>query len=141
VTALVDVARRFYDALAAADTGRALALAHRDVELHIPTAPRGVPPVVTGHDGLPGMISNISRTWTDLRVEVTEAHAYSDDPNRGVAEADVAATNRDGSLYRNHYIVLVSVVDGLVHRWVEYYDPRPMVVAIDALRAQARAGR
>jgi ketosteroid isomerase-like protein len=136
---LLELAPRFYQALAAADTAAALALAHPELELRIPAAPKGVPSVVTGHDGLAGMISNISRTWTDLSVEVTEVHAYADDPNRGVAEAEVRATNCDGSRYANHYIVLVSVVDGLVHRWVEYYDPAPMVVAIDALRARARA--
>ncbi|HTK62493.1 MAG TPA: nuclear transport factor 2 family protein [Pseudonocardia sp.] len=137
---LVELAPRFYYALAAADIRGALALAHPHLELRIPTAPRGVPSVVTGHEGLAGMISNISRTWSDLEVVVTEVHAYSDDPNRGVAEADVAAVNCDGSRYRNHYIVLVEIADGLIRRWVEYYDPAPMVVAIDALRAQARAG-
>lgn len=137
---LVELAPRFYYALAAADTDGALALAHRDLELQIPTAPRGVPRVVTGHEGLAGMISNISRTWTDLNVEVTEVHAYADDPNRGVAEAEVTATNCDGSRYVNHYIVLVEIADGLIRRWEEYYDPAPMVAAIDALRARARAG-
>jgi hypothetical protein len=136
---LVDLAARFYYALAAADTDVALALAHEDLELRIPTAPRGVPRTITGHAELAGMISNISRTWTDLTVEVTSVNAYEGDPTHGVAEAEVQATNCDGSLYRNHYIVLVETQDGLIRKWVEYYDPQPMVVAIDALRAQARA--
>ena len=88
---LVDLAPRFYSALAAADTDVALALAHEDFELLIPAAPRDVPRTITGRAELAGMISNISRTWTDLTVEVTEVHAYSDGPSRGIAEAQVVA--------------------------------------------------
>lgn len=137
---LVDLAPRFYNALGAADAPTALALAHEDLELRIPAAPKGVPRLVTGRDGLAGMVSNITRTWTDLTIEITDVHAYEGAPGRGVLEADVEATNCDGSRYANHYVVLVEIADGLIRRWTEYYDPAPVVVAIDALRARARAG-
>jgi ketosteroid isomerase-like protein len=136
---LVDLAPRFYNALGDADAEAALALAHEDMEMRIPAAPKGVPRLVTGRDGLAGMISNITRTWSDLSVEITDVHAYADEPNRGILEADVEATNCDGSRYANHYVVLVEILDGLIHRRTEYYDPTPVMGAIDALRAQARA--
>jgi ketosteroid isomerase-like protein len=130
-----ELSRRFLMALAAGDTDAAVALAHPDLELRIPTAPKGVPKLVTGHSGLAAMVSNIDRTWTQVTVEVDRIDAFADDPDRGIAQSRVTATNVDGSRYQNTYIALIELVDGTIRSWTEYYDPEPMVAAINALRA------
>lgn len=135
------LAREFLAALGRADRDAAVALAHQRLELLIPTAPRGVPKVVTGRDGLADMVSDIARTWTEVSVELVRVDTFASDPDRGVAQSRVGATNRDGSRYDNTYVALFEVEDGLIRRWVEYYDPAPMVATIDALRAHVRADR
>ena len=49
------LAREFLAALSRADPEAAAALGHQRLELLIPAAPRGVPKVVTGRDGLVAM--------------------------------------------------------------------------------------
>jgi ketosteroid isomerase-like protein len=138
-----ETVRGFIAALGRADTDGVLAAVAEDFELTIHTAPSGVPRHIAGKDGLAGMVGNISRTWTTLRVPRVEVHALAGDPARVLAEYDVDATNHDGSCYRNGYIGIATLVDGRITRLDEYYDPEPMVRAIDALRAHVKgaAGR
>lgn len=133
-----DVLRRFVEALGRGDEATVLAQVSDEFVLTINTAPRGVPRVVTGKAELAGLVGNIARTWRQLEVARIETHEYADDPNRGIVEYDVVATNLDGSEYRNTYVALGTVADGLITTFREYYDPQPMVVAIDALRAASR---
>lgn len=133
-------ARAFLAALAAGDTEAAAALAHPELELRLPTAPPGVLRSL-GRAELAALAANIGRTWTDVSLAVERVDAFATDPGRGVAQFRVAATNRDGSTYRNDYLAVFEIAGGLVRRWTEYYDPAPMVTALDALRAHARAGR
>ena len=136
---LPQVATRFIGALAEGDLETVLALADPGLELTIATAPRGVPRTVRGPEQLAALVGAIDRTWTQVRLREVQAHAFADDPQRGVVQFLVEASNRDGSPYRNPYVALVRTSGGLIARWTEYYDPAPMVVAIDALRAHARA--
>lgn len=135
-----NLARGFLEALAGGDAEVATALAHPELELRLPTAPRGVPRRI-GRAELAGMVANIGRTWTDVSLRVERVDAFATDPARGVAQFGVTATNRDGGTYRNDYLAVFECADGLVRRWTEYYDPAPMVAALDALRAHVRAGR
>jgi ketosteroid isomerase-like protein len=135
-----ELARRFLSALATGDSAGAVALSHPDLELRIPTAPPGVPKLVTGHAELAALASKIGLTWTGVTLEMDRVDAFATDAARGVAQFRVIATNLDGSHYRNTYISLIELADGLIHRWTEYYDPEPMVAAINALRARVRAG-
>lgn len=133
-----DVLHRFVEALGRGDEATVLAQVSDDFVLTINTAPRGVPRTITGKAELAGLVGNIVRTWTECAVPRIETHAYADDPDRGIAEYDVVATNLDGSEYRNTYVALGTVQDELITTFREYYDPRPMVQAIDALRAASR---
>jgi ketosteroid isomerase-like protein len=138
---LPELARAFLDGLVAADAGAVLAVAAPDLELRIPAAPRGVPRTVTGHDELAGLVAAIDRTWTSVAIDITALDTFAGDPARGVTQFTVRATNQDGTEYRNDYVALGEVAGGRIRRWTEYYDPAPMVAAIDALRAHVRAGR
>jgi ketosteroid isomerase-like protein len=136
---LPEIARRFFTAMGAGDTDAAMALVADDFELHLPAAPRGVPKQINGAAELAGLISNIDKTWSSVQVEIEWADSLAGDPDRGVLRAEVRATNQDGSTYRNTYLVLAETEGGLIRRWTEHYDPGPMVVAIDALRAHLKA--
>ena len=133
-----EVIRRFIDALGRADVDGVLAEVSDTFELAIHTAPKGVPPTVAGKEQLAALVASIELTWTDLRVPVIEVHPLADDPARALAEYDVVATNHDGSEYRNRYVAIGTVTDGLITRFHEYYDPAPMVAAIAALRLRLR---
>lgn len=132
-------AARFFFALGKGDAATALAMITDDFELYLPTAPRGVPKLVSGRDGLTAMVGNIGATFGEIGVRIVFADALASDPDRGVMRTEVTATNRDGSTYRNDYVILVERVDGLIRRWTEYYDPAPMVQTLDALRAHLNA--
>jgi ketosteroid isomerase-like protein len=135
------LATRFVHALAEGDRDTVLALAGPGLELTIATAPRGVPRIVSGPEQLTALVGAVGLTWTKVRLCDVQAHAFADDPTRGVAQFVVEAVNRDGSAYHNPYVALVQTEDALITRWTEYYDPAPMVVALDALRAHTRATR
>lgn len=136
---LPEQARRFFTALSQGDGETALAMVTDDFELHLPTAPKGVPKLISGRDGLAAMVGNIGNTFTDIGVRIVHADAFAGDPDRGVMQTEVTATNRDGTRYRNDYVILMERVDGLIRRWTEYYDPAPMVRTLDALRAHLKA--
>jgi ketosteroid isomerase-like protein len=135
-----DQARRFFTALGQGDGETALAMVTDDFELHLPTAPKGVPKLVSGRDGLTAMVGNIGATFGEVGVRIVFADALAGDPDRGVMQTEVTATNRDGTAYRNDYVILFERVGGKLRRWTEYYDPAPMVRTLDALRAALRAG-
>jgi ketosteroid isomerase-like protein len=135
-----DQSVRFFTALSRGDGETALAMVTDDFELHLPTAPRGVPKLISGRDGLAAMVGNIGNTFTGIDVRIVHADAFAGDPDRGVMRTEVTATNRDGTPYRNDYVILMERVDGRIRRWTEYYDPAPMVRTLDALRAALKAG-
>jgi ketosteroid isomerase-like protein len=136
-----EVIHRFVAALGRADAETALANVADNFELTIHTAPRGVPRTISGKEELAALVGNIGHTWTQVRIPRIEVHPFADDSARALAEYDVAATNHDDTGYRNGYIAIGHVERGLITRFDEYYDPEPMIQAINALRAHVRAQR
>lgn len=136
---LPELARAFIEGLAAGDADAVLGVAREDLQLRLPTAPRGVPRQLTGHAELAGLAGSVARTWTEVSVEIGRVDTFEGDPDRGVMQFSVHAVNHDGSRYDNDYLALAEVSDGLISRWTEYYDPGPMVAALDALRAHVRS--
>lgn len=132
---LPELGRAFLAALSAGDADAAVAVVAEDFLLRLPTAPRGVPKLVSGRAELAELVSKIGLTWTEVAIEDLRVDAFATDPGRGAARFTVDAANRDASRYRNEYLALVETEGGRIVRWTEYYDPEPMVAALAALRA------
>lgn len=110
-----------------------------DVTLVFPAAPDG-PREVTGLETIRTFFTTATRpltpTFALTRIEV---HPLADDPERVVAEFDAEGTMVDGTPYQNSYLALVTVRDGTIRRWVEYFDPAPIERALAAMQAMQAA--
>jgi ketosteroid isomerase-like protein len=133
------LARRLIDAFAAADLDRLVELVAEDFVMEIPTAPPGAQKVLTGAGDLAALVGHLAALWTDVRLAAFAATATVDDPGRVLAEYTTEAVQLDGTPYRNDYVGLITVRDGRVTRFQEYFDPTPLAAAIAVRRAHGKA--
>jgi ketosteroid isomerase-like protein len=103
--------------------------------MEMPAAPRGAKRVITGREAIATLVGNVTTTWKDVRLLHLDVHPLADDPNRFMAEYALTGTNLDDSIYRNDYVTVIAFDGDKISRFVEYFDPAPIVQALDALRA------
>ena len=133
------VSRRLIQAFAAGDLTAVLAEISDEFVMEMPAAPRGAQRVISGQREVAALVGHVTTTWKGVRLLRLEVHPLADDPTRVLAEYALEGTNLDDSTYRNDYTSVITVRDGKAVRFVEYFDPAPIVQALDALRAHLRA--
>lgn len=133
------VVERFLRALSRRDVEAMFAENAPDITCAFPTAPGG-PQEIMGWDTNRAFYSTVIRPMTPaFALTRIAVHALADDPERVVAEFESEGTLVDGSPYRNRYLTLGTVGDGLIQYWTEFSDPEPRARAFAAVRAAAPA--
>lgn len=74
----------------------------------------------------------MTSTFAITRMEL---HARADDPARVVVAYASEGAIVDGRPYRNRYLALATVRDGLIQHGTEYADPAPIGRALAAVQA------
>ena len=104
---------------------------HPDVSYELPYAPEPFPRVTKGLDATIEFIRGIPEFIdTENLHDITVDH-FASDPDELLAEyhsaTRITTTGRD---YRNNYVVRVTVRDGKIIRFAEYFDPIQLVTAM-----------
>lgn len=128
-------AERLINAFANADLDAVLRDTTGDFVMEMPAAPRGAQRVITGRDDIATLVGHVTTTWKQVRLLGIDVHPLADDPSRVLAEYSLEGTNLDDSTYRNTYVTVITFDGDKISRFVEYFDPAPIVAALEALRA------
>jgi ketosteroid isomerase-like protein len=95
-----------------------------DPTLEFPYAPDGLPRVVRGRDEVAGFWRSTRRMFRELIPHDVSVHPMREP---GLAMATWRSTGttggREARPYRNSYVSMIRVSDGLIDRYCEYYDP------------------
>jgi ketosteroid isomerase-like protein len=73
--------------------------------------------------------------WSTFALTRVAVLALADDPERIVAEFASDGTLVGGSPYRNRYLALGMVRDGLIQHWTEFSDPAALQRGFAGLHA------
>jgi ketosteroid isomerase-like protein len=106
-----------------------------DFTLELPTAPPGLPREVSSKVNFHELMSTMTAMWAEFRLTRWAVH-----PIRGgrvVAEYASRGKNLDRSDYANTYLAMVTVDQGKITRWQEFFDPAPVVHAAAVAKAIA----
>lgn len=101
-----------------------------DAVLSLPYAPAGTPKIVTGRDDV---ISYINLLADYIKPGIFEGHVFdtlAGDPGTVVAQYSASTTLlTTGQPYENTYVTLITIRDGKVTRYEEFFDPINWLVA------------
>jgi hypothetical protein len=123
----------FLTALNTVDVAGLSAVISDDFTLELPTAPEGLPRLVTSKASFQEVVTAVTAMW--IEFELTRWAAHPIGPERVVAEYASRGRNLDGSEYRNTYLAMATVRNGEITRWQEFFDPAPVVRAAAIARA------
>jgi ketosteroid isomerase-like protein len=124
------VFRRGLDFLLAKDMRGYLGLWHEDAVAEFPFAPAGFPRRLDGIAALTDYLVDYPETLNIARITHLAVHETAD-PTVVVAEFGATGTVvATGKPYEISYIAVVTVVDGTIRHYRDYWDP---MVAIEAL--------
>src|SRR5437879_4576392 len=106
-------------------------LLHPEISYELPFAPQQFPGVTKGLDATIEFIRGATDFSEPENLHDITVEACATNPNGLLAEyksaTRIKATNRE---YRNNYVVRVTVRDGKVVRFAEYFDPIKLVIAM-----------
>jgi ketosteroid isomerase-like protein len=122
--------RRYLDAINGWDFAAMRELLHRDISYELPFAPSAFPRVTKGLDNVMAFLESVPSFAAEENLSDIVIHQFADDANELVAEyrSDMRLTN--GRPYVNTYVVRATVSDRRLLRFVEYFDPVPLIEAI-----------
>ncbi|WP_089158224.1 nuclear transport factor 2 family protein [Micromonospora sp. NBS 11-29] len=100
-----------------------------DAVLEFPYAPTGYPSRVVGRDDLLAHQEGFSKTF---RVEFTELHYYETvDPSLVIAQLKCTGLAlATGRPYNQTYLSVVETRDGLISRYVDFWNPQVVMDAV-----------
>ena len=100
-----------------------------DAVLEFPYAPKGYPSRVAGRPALLAHLEGFSKTF---QVEFTELHYYETvDPSLVIAQLKCTGSAlATGRPYDQTYLSVVETKDGLISRYVDYWNPQVVTDAV-----------
>jgi ketosteroid isomerase-like protein len=121
----------YLEAINGWDFGAMRVLLHPEISYELPFAPEQFPRVTKGLDATIEFIHGVTDFIDPENLHDITVEAYATDANELLAEyksaTRIKATNRE---YRNNYVVRVTVRDGKIVRFAEYFDPIKLVIAM-----------
>ncbi|MEO1062474.1 MAG: nuclear transport factor 2 family protein [Actinomycetota bacterium] len=123
-----DLVRRFFDLLGEGDVEGWLALMSDDVAADTPFSPTGAPTRFDGIGEIEARFGDARRRMDSLAFHDVEVLA-TEDPTRFVATCSSTGSFPGGIPYANTYCWIVTVVDGRITHWTEYFDPQAVLAA------------
>jgi ketosteroid isomerase-like protein len=128
------VALKALAALGARDFDALRALLSPDVRLEWPYHPSGEPVVIDGADALIAA-TRVVEVFQSLDLRVIDVVEQAS-ANRTIIEARSEGTYANGRpSYKNHYIFVLTVRDGKITEWREFYNP------LEVMKVAARRAR
>ena len=129
--ASVAVVRSFLDALDRADLEAMHELLDPDgFVFEMPYAPESLGRRIDGRDAFIDFEREVPKLFGPERVHDVKADALASDPNEVVVEHGVTIDLVSGGDYANSIISRFSIRDGKILRFVEYFDPIQVVIAL-----------
>ena len=125
-----DTLRRYLDAINSWDFEAMRTLLHEDISYELPYAPEPFPRVTQGIEAVMAFLQSVPDFAEDENLSDISINAFATQPNELVAEyrSDMKLTS--GRDYKNTYVVRATLRDERIVRFVEYFDPVPLIVAI-----------
>jgi uncharacterized protein len=105
-------------------------LFHPDISYEIPFAPAPFPRVTKGFDEVMAFLESVPACADAENLHDITVHAFADDANELVAEYESEMELVSGRPYANRYVVRATIVDGKLARFVEFFDPIPLIEAL-----------
>jgi ketosteroid isomerase-like protein len=120
--------REWLDIVATGPEDACIARAAEDIVIRLPFAPPGIANELRGRaqgiESLSALWKAKERfDWHDVLIRTTE------DPELFVVTARSDVLLRSGQHYANSYVMLISVRDGKIVEYVEYFNPLPVIEA------------
>jgi len=129
MTDIVELARAWIEVFGEGDFDAFPGKVSEDFVLRLPFVPAGVPSEFKGREvaraALAGSAKGRSKlVFSNVRILRTE------DPELVVTTADGEATMASGKPYRNSYVILTRIRDGMVLEHTEYLNPLAVMEAM-----------
>lgn len=134
----VQVLHRFIDAINAWDFDAMQRILADNIVFEMPFAPEGFPRRIDGRDNVLEFLSAVPDFIEPENLHDVTIHEFAEQPGELVAEYRSATRLKGtGQEYRNCYVVRATAQDGKLHRFAEFYDPIPLVLAMGGTVALA----
>jgi ketosteroid isomerase-like protein len=124
------ILRRYLEAINAWDFAAMRELLHVDISYELPYAPGPFPRVTKGLDNVMAFLESVPDFAEEENLSDVVVHELADDVRELVAEYRSNMKLTSGQPYANSYVVRATIRDGRILRFVEYFDPVPLIVAI-----------
>jgi uncharacterized protein len=126
----VQILQRYLDAINGWNFSAMRELLHPDISYELPYAPSAFPRVTRGLDDVMTFLESVPGFAAEENLSDIVINQFLTDGNELVAEyrSDMKLTN--GRPYSNTYIVRATIDSGRIIRFVEYFDPVPLIEAI-----------
>ena len=99
-----------------------------DFVLRLPFVPPGVPNAFEGRETAQAVLKASAQNRTPL-VFTDKVIRRTDDPELALTTARAEATMANGNPYRNEYVMLTRIRDGVVIEHIEYLNPLAVMAA------------
>jgi uncharacterized protein len=126
----VAILRRYLEAINGWDFATMRELLHADISYELPYAPDAFPRVTKGFDNVMAFLESVPDFAEEENLSDIVIHEFADDEREVVAEYRSSMKLTSGRPYANTYVVRATIRDGRIVRFVEYFDPVPLIVAI-----------
>lgn len=125
-----DLIRSYLDAVGALAVDDIAPLFHVDGRLDIPYAPDGIPRTIEGRAAIDEFYQALPQMATPLNFSDYRIWALDEDGEYVAEYRSDSSFKATGAAYRNTYVARVTVRDGGIARFAEYFDPIPLVEAL-----------
>lgn len=126
---IVELARAWLDIFAEGDFDAFPGEISPDFVLRLPFVPAGVPSEFRGRETAQAALAGSAKSRSKLVFENVRI-LRTEDPDLVVTTADAEASMANGKIYRNSYVMLTRIRDGVVLEHVEYLNPLAVMEAM-----------
>jgi uncharacterized protein len=127
----VELVQRMIEAINREDMTAMAEVLHEEAALEMPYTPAPFPRVTSPRDAIIAFISTVPGWLEPENLHDVRIETYASTPNELVAEYKSSTrVKASGMPYANEYVVRISVRDGKIIRFAEYYNPIPLIIAL-----------
>ncbi|MFF5992689.1 nuclear transport factor 2 family protein [Prauserella flavalba] len=120
----------YLDAVGTLDVAAVAPLFHEDGVLDIPYAPSGIPRTLAGRAAIDEFYRALPELVTPMNFAGYRISALEEDGEFVAEYTSDSSMKQTGVPYRNTYVARVTVRDGKIARFAEFFDPIPLVEAL-----------
>jgi ketosteroid isomerase-like protein len=127
----IELVRRMINAINREDMSALEAVLHEEAVLELAYCPEPFPALTSPRDAIIAFISSVPGWLEPENLHDVRVETYASNPNELVAEYKSSTrVKASGAPYNNEYVVRLSVRDGRIIRFAEYFDPIRLVTAL-----------